>query len=48
MSDSFQKKHQCEICNKVFRAKKTLKDHLMIHDGTKPLKWLTFSVFIYF
>lgn len=39
--ENIEKKFHCGICNGDFKAKRSLKDHLMIHEGLKPLNWFT-------
>ena len=42
-SSMTHQKFECEICSKLFKAKKSLQDHVMIHNGDKNYKWFISS-----
>ena len=39
VNDDFSKIFLCADCKKIFRSKKSLKDHIKIHNGEKPYLW---------
>lgn len=40
---NFEYKCDVENCTKQFKAKKSLRDHLKIHNGIKPYQWFIFN-----
>ncbi len=43
-----QENFNCEYsdCQKLFKSKKSLRDHIRIHKGEKPYTWLEYTYFI--